>query len=86
VKLIEVIIESLLISGAVFFISYFYLGYRFERILRKIAMAGALSPETAVKPEDAGITSDWDKTALRGLVRKGKLAVTEDGRYYVIKK
>ena len=75
-----------IVSGAMlFFIIYFHLGYRFERILRKIAQVGALSPETAIKPEEAGITDDWDKRALKRLVKEGKLGVTEDGRYYIKK-
>jgi len=82
---VETIIYHIVSGAMLFFIIYFYLDYRFERILRKIAQAGALSPETAVKPEDAGITSQWDKRALNGLARRGKLGVTEDGRYYIKK-
>lgn len=83
--MIERIISSILTGAVVFFLSYFYLSYRFEKICRKIAAAGALSPETAVKLEEAGITSEWEKRAAKRLVKEGKLRVTEDGRYYVVR-
>ncbi len=83
--MIETIISSIIDGVLLFFISYFYLSHKFECILRKVAMAGALSRETAVKPEEAGITCEWDKRALKGLVKKGKLGATDDGRYYVRK-
>jgi hypothetical protein len=83
--MIETIISSILIGAVVFFLSYFYLGYRFENIYRKIAAAGALSPETAVKLEEVGITGEWDKRAAKRLVKEGKLRMTKDGRYYVIR-
>lgn len=84
--MIEAIISGILIGVAVFGISYYYLSYRFECILRKIAMSGASLPEKAVKPEEAGITSEWDKIALNRLVKEGKLVMTEDGRYYLKQK
>lgn len=71
-------------SAWLFFAIYYAIGYKFERILRKIAMAGGLSPDSAVKPEEAGIIGEWEKTALKRLVKEGKLAMTEDERYYVV--
>lgn len=81
----EIIISGIIIGIVVYFALNFTFRYEDERVLRRMATAGALSPETAVKPEDAGITDDWDKRVLKRLVKEGKLAVTEDGRYYVVK-
>ena len=43
-------------------------------------MAGAVSPETAVSAEKAGIKKDW---ILKDLLWFGDVKKTDDGRYYV---
>jgi hypothetical protein len=44
--------------------------------------AEALSPEKAVKPEEAGI-SGWNEATLQNLPLFGFVKKTDDGRYYV---
>ena len=44
--------------------------------------AEALSPEKAVKPEEAGI-SGWNEATLQNLPLLGFVKKTDDGRYYV---
>jgi hypothetical protein len=84
--MIETIISGIIIGIVVYFALHFIFRYEFKRIQEKIRIARAVSPETAVKPEEAGITDGWDKKALRRLVKEGKLGTTEDGRYYIVQK
>jgi hypothetical protein len=52
--------------------------------INKLKKAGAFSPEKAVTREGADIEADpWSRTTLNTLVKKGKLGMTEDGRYYI---
>jgi hypothetical protein len=58
--------------------------------LNKIKEAKAFSPETAVTREEARIpigliTGKMTKRNLQILVKKNKVKVTENGRYYVAK-
>lgn len=50
-----------------------------SRVVRKLREIGATSPETAIKPEQAGIT--WESIYLELVAEK-----TKDGRYYLKKK
>jgi len=75
--------------GLVAFVTVFLLLIVSNRryCLNKLKKAGAFSPETAVTPEKAGFHSDdlaaWARATLRSLVKKGKVKMTEDGRYYI---
>ena len=53
-------------------------------ILRKLIIAGADSPETAVTLAEAGVINPDAFTRLNDwLVRKGWIRRTADGRYYL---
>ncbi|MGB9778770.1 MAG: hypothetical protein ACPLW8_05140 [Candidatus Bathyarchaeales archaeon] len=81
----EIILESIATGIFVFLAVYFSGKYADERLINKLLMARAETPETAVRAETIGITGTLDKLALKRLAKEGKLAVTEDGRYYVRK-
>jgi hypothetical protein len=51
-----------------------------EKSFKKLKEAGAFSPETAVTPEQVGVTS---KYMLNDLIRYKNVKRTEEGRYYV---
>jgi hypothetical protein len=50
-----------------------------ERMYKKLEESGATSPETAVKPEELGIT-EW---MLSDLIRFKKVIETGDGRIFI---
>lgn len=52
---------------------------RARRIARKFREAGAISPQTAIKPEEIGISC---REELLELLSKK----TDDGRYYLVEK
>lgn len=54
-----------------------------NRVIRKLRSANAMSSDTAVKPEDAGIRSYAERSALKRLVKRGKVEKTEDERYFL---
>jgi hypothetical protein len=51
--------------------------------LEMLKKVNATSKESAVKPEDAGISGFSLERALQSLIKRGKVKKTEDGRYYV---
>ncbi len=51
--------------------------------LERLKRANATSQESAVKPEEAGISGFSLERALQRLIKRGKVKKTEDGRYYV---
>lgn len=51
--------------------------------IEKLRNAEATSPETAVKPEQAGITG-WNRVTLESLPTFGIVGSTNDGRYYIV--
>lgn len=51
-----------------------------KRIMEKLREVGALSGETAVAAEKAGISEGY---ILKDLIKQGKVEATPDGRYYV---
>lgn len=53
-----------------------------EDVESKLRRQGALSSETATSPEEAGITSLIQKVWLEGLIERGKVGETEDGRIW----
>ena len=75
----EVIISSIIIGIIVFFAVYFAGEHTDRSLLSKLKSARALTPETAVKPEEIGISDNWTKLVLKRLAKEGKLGVTEDG-------
>jgi hypothetical protein len=85
-KMIETIISGIIIGMIVFFAVYFTGKHTDRRLVEKLQAKGAYTPQTAVRPEEAGITDEWHKRVLKRLAKEGKVVVTEDGRYYVIKK
>jgi hypothetical protein len=54
-----------------------------KRCLEKLKKANAISPENAVKPEDAGISGVFPEWALERLIKRGEVKKAEDGRVYV---
>jgi hypothetical protein len=54
-----------------------------KNIEKKIRRKGAVSVETAITPEEAGITSKRELGWLNRLVKEGKIKETSDGRYYI---
>jgi hypothetical protein len=51
-----------------------------KRIIEKLRKVGALSCETAVAAEKAGI---YEGYILKDLIKQGKVKKTEDNHYYV---
>lgn len=51
-----------------------------EKYLKKLKMAGAVSPETAVSAKKTGIEENW---IFKDLLWFRDIKRTEDGRYYV---
>ena len=51
-----------------------------KKIIEKLKKAGALSPNTAITAEKAGV---YEGFILKDLIREGKMKKTADGRYYV---
>lgn len=50
----------------------------------KLKKAGAFSPEKAVTFEEADIeVQPWTRQVFRTFVKKGKVGMTEDGRFYL---
>lgn len=54
-----------------------------NQVIKKLRSANAFSSNTAVKPEIVGIRSYAEKSALKRLVKRGKVKKTDDGRFYV---
>lgn len=54
-----------------------------NQVVKKLRSVNAFSSDTAVKPEIAGIRSYAEKSALKRLVKRGKVKKTENGRYYL---
>jgi len=53
-----------------------------KNIERKLRRKGAISPETAVKPEEAEITAKHELVWLNRLVEQGKVRRTDDGKVW----
>ena len=53
---------------------------RQNRLIRAFREAGAVSPESAVKPDDIGIREGW---VFRRMIAYGVFQGTEEGRYYL---
>jgi hypothetical protein len=51
-----------------------------NRIIRHFREAGALSPDTAMKPVDIGCGNGW---IFRGLVRRGVIVAAGGDAYYL---
>jgi len=54
-----------------------------NQVVKKLRSANAVSSNTAVKPKIAGIKSYAEKSALKRLVKRGKVEKTEDERYFL---
>ena len=54
-----------------------------NQVVKKLRSAKAVSSNTAVKPEIAGIKSYAEKSALKRLVKRRKVEKTEDERYFL---
>ena len=54
-----------------------------NQVIKKLRSAKAVSSNTAVKPEIAGIKSYAEKSALKRLVKRRKVEKTEDERYFL---
>ena len=54
-----------------------------NQVIKKLRLANALTRDTAVKPETAGIMSYAEKSTLRTLVNRGKVGETEDQKYFL---
>lgn len=53
-----------------------------KNIERKLRRKGAISPETAAKPEEAEITAKHELLWLNRLIEQGKAGRTEDGKVW----
>lgn len=70
-----------LIPFSVMVVDFFIERHYFKKLVR----LGAVSPEKAVTREQAKIDPDpVGSGALKRLVKSGRVAVTEDNRYYAI--
>lgn len=54
-----------------------------NQVIKKLRSVNAFSSNTAVKPEIAGIRSYAEKSALKRLVKRGKVEKTEDEQYFL---
>ena len=53
-----------------------------KNIEKKLLKKGAVSPKTAVTPEEAEITSKREQGWLNHLIEQGKVGKTEDGKVW----
>jgi hypothetical protein len=53
-----------------------------KNIEKKLKRRGAISPETAVKPEEAEITAKHELGWLNRLTEQGKVGRTENGKVW----
>ena len=56
---------------------------RKRMIMKKMRMCGAVSPETARTPEEAGFYPGVFPMIINVMIRRGDIAVTQDGRFYL---
>ena len=56
---------------------------RKRKIIYKLRQSGALSPDTARTPEEAGFLPGVFPVLLNSMIRRNMVGVTDDGRYYI---